>query len=71
VGQILYIDCKIIEEQYNDLLLVFAPFGPPVEGCATEVDHALLHGITVLTFEDLIEFKDKIEPYMEAKGIYE
>ena len=71
VQQILYIDCKIIEEDFNDLLLVFAPFGPPIEGCHVEFTHARKCGIDVIIFEGLIEFKDKIEPYLEAKGIYE
>jgi hypothetical protein len=71
VQQILYIDCKIIEEDYKDLLLIYAPFGPPVEGCHTELTHALKCGIAVVVFKDLAEFKDKMETYLEAIGIYE
>ena len=71
VPQILKIDCQIIEEEYNDLLLTFAPFGPPVEGCRIEIDHAVENEITVLVFEGIIEFKDVMEAYLEAKGIYE
>jgi len=71
VQQILYIDCKIIEEDFNDLLLIFAPFGPPVEGCHVEFTCARSLNIPVIVFKDLEEFKDKIEAYLEARGIYE
>jgi hypothetical protein len=71
VQQILHIDCKIIEEDCSDLLLIYAPFGPPVEGCHTELVHARKRDIPVLIFEDLAEFKDKMEAYLEAREIYE
>ncbi len=71
VQQILHIDCQIIEEEFKDLLLVFAPFGPPVEGCSIELVHATKHGIPSIVFKDLEDFKDKMEAYLEAKGIYE
>jgi hypothetical protein len=71
VQQILHIDCKIIEEDYNDALLIYAPFGPPVEGCYTEWVHARKCDIPVLIFEGLDDFKDTMEAYLEAKGIYE
>jgi hypothetical protein len=70
VQQILYIDCQIVEE-YKDVLLVFAPYGPPVEGCNIEIMHATKHGIPSLIFKDLDEFKDKMEAYLEAREIYE
>ena len=71
VQQILYIDCKIIEEDFNDLLLIYAPFGPPIEGCHVELTHARKCKIDVIIFESLADFKDKMEAYLEAKGIYE
>jgi hypothetical protein len=71
VSEILAIDCQIIDEEYNDLVLIYAPFGPPVEGCHTEKNHATMRGIHVIVFKDLAEFKDKMEAYLEAKGIYE
>jgi hypothetical protein len=71
VDDILEIDCQIIREEYKDVLLVFAPFGPPVEGCNTEVECALRNGIAVVIFEDFVDFKDAIEKYLEAVGIYE
>ena len=71
VAQILEIDCKIIEEDFNDLLLIYAPYGPPVEGCHVELTHARKCEIDVVVFKDLAEFKDKMEAYLEAKGIYE
>lgn len=71
VPEILHIDCQIIEEEYNDMLLTFAPFGPPVEGCRVEIDHAVFNEITVLVFEGMIEFKDVMEAELEAREIYE
>ncbi len=71
VQQILSIDCQIIREEYNDLLLVYAPFGLPVEGCSIEIEHARWHGITVIIFADLADFKEQIELYLEARNIYE
>jgi hypothetical protein len=71
VEQILHIDCQIIEYDFSDLLLVYAPFGRPVEGCRIELDHAVDCQIHALVFEGLIEFKDVMEAYLEAQGIYE
>jgi hypothetical protein len=71
VQQILYIDCQIISEAYNDLLLVYAPFGPPVEGCSTELIHARKHNVPDIIFENLEDFKAGIEIFLEARKIYE
>jgi hypothetical protein len=71
VDDILKIDCQIIEKEYNDVLLVYAPFGPPVEGCYTEIECAICNDISVVVFEDFNDFKDAMEKYLEAKGIYE
>jgi hypothetical protein len=68
VQQILCIDCQIIEETYNDLLLIFAPYGPPVEGCHVEWQHARKCGIPIIIFKDMSEFKQNIEAFMEAGG---
>ena len=65
VQQILYIDCKIIEEEFKDVLLIFAPYGPPVEGCHVELQHARKKSIPVIIFKDMSEFKEKIEVYLE------
>ena len=65
VEQILELDCRIIAEEYNDLLIVFAPYGPPIQGCHIEMQHAVLHHIPVLVFKDMSEFKEKIEVYLE------
>jgi hypothetical protein len=68
VQQILYIDCQIIEEEYKDLLLIFAPYGPPVEGCHVEWKHARKCNIPVIIFKDMSEFKEKIETFLLARG---
>jgi hypothetical protein len=66
VQQILHIDCQIIEEDYNGVLLVFAPYGPPVEGCSIELKHAVKCGIAVLVFKDMSAFKEQIEIFLEG-----
>jgi hypothetical protein len=71
VQQILWIDCQIIEELCKDLLIVFAPFGPPVEGCSVEMRHARKNLIPTIIFKDLNEFKEKIEEFLDGLGGYE
>jgi hypothetical protein len=65
IQQILFIDCQIIREKFNDLLLVFAPYGKPVEGCHIEKNCAEFNDIPVIVFKDMAEFKEKIEVYLE------
>jgi hypothetical protein len=68
VKQILEIDCNIIEE-YSDVLLVFAPYGPPVEGCRIEMDHAITRKIPVIIFESFNDLAEKLEPFLKEKGL--
>jgi hypothetical protein len=69
VHQILDLDCLIIKEEYNNLLLVFAPYGPPVEGCHVEMTHARVNFIPVIIFKDMSEFKEKFEAFVELGGL--
>lgn len=68
IKQILEIDCNIIEE-YGDLLLVFAPYGPPVEGCNIEMKYAQERNIPVIVFETFKELEEKLEPFLKTKGL--
>ncbi len=66
--QILEIDCDIIEE-YNDVLLVFAPYGPPVGGCSVEIQCAEANNIPVIIFETFGEFVEKFTPFLKERGL--
>jgi hypothetical protein len=70
VDQILHVDCQIIEEKYNDLLLVFVPYGPLVEGegRSIELEHTRKCKIPSIMFKDMSEFKEKFTVFAEAKG---
>lgn len=68
VEQILEIDCNIIEE-YSDVLLVFAPFGPPIEGCSIEKEFAESRKIPVIVFETFGELVEKLESLLKEKGL--
>lgn len=68
IKQILEIDCNIIEF-YGDLLLVFAPYGPPVEGCSIEMEYAQNRKIPVIVFKDFEELSEKMIPFLKDKGL--
>lgn len=68
VDQILVIDCAIIQE-YKDVLLVFAPFGPPVNGCSVEKICAEDNDIPVIIFETFGELVEKLTPFLKEKGL--
>lgn len=72
VENILRIDCMIIREKYNDLLLIYAPYGPPVEGCSIEKNCAEENNIPVVIFKDFRDAVEKLKPYVtkwaEFKG---
>lgn len=67
--QILDIDCRIIEEEYNDLLLVYAPYGYPVAGCHTEMVHAKLNNIPVVIFENIKELDKIMTGFLKDRGL--
>lgn len=64
VENILRIDCMIIREKYNDLVLIYAPFGPPVEGCSIEMKCAEENNIPVVIFENFKDAVEKLKPYV-------
>ena len=62
VGQILAVDCKIIEG--CDALLIFAPFGSVVSGCKVELDHALKYFKPVFIFKDAFTAVDMVAEFI-------
>lgn len=50
IGQILAVDCKIIEG--CDAILVYAPYSVVTGGCKVEFDHALRCHKPIFIFED-------------------
>lgn len=64
VENILRIDCMIIREKYNDLVLIYAPYGPPVEGCSIEMKCAEENDIPVVVFENFKDAVEKLKPYV-------
>ena len=70
IEQILSVDCDIMHK-YSDVLLVFAPFGPPVKGCRVEMQHAYSHDIPVIIFETFGELVEKLTPFLKHRGLVE
>lgn len=64
VANILRVDCMIIREKYNDLVMIYAPFGPPVEGCRIEKKCAEENNIPVVVFENFKDAVEKLKPYV-------
>lgn len=67
-NQILVVDCAIIQE-HKDVLLVFAPYGPPVGGCSIEIICANDNDIPVIIFETFGELVEKLTPFLKERGL--